>query len=91
MRKVVTLAVRESKQKLWEDLVVGWNPTVFRQTKYFDRPSAVYVAKDRVSLTSSKILQVTFLWMRMKSFYNGDQDQSNRSVVEWIGYLLLKW
>ena len=32
-------------------MVVGWIPTIFRQTKYFGRPSAVYVAKDRVSRT----------------------------------------
>ena len=34
--------------------------TIFRQTKYFGRPSAVYVAKDRVSRTPSRILTVTF-------------------------------
>ena len=30
-----------------------------------------------------------FQWMRIKSFYDGDQDQSNRSVVERVEHLLL--
>ena len=48
-------------------MVVGWVTTIFRQTKYFGRPSAVYVAKDRVTRTPLKtlllrrILQVTLL------------------------------
>ena len=33
-------------------MVVGWIPTIFRQTKYFGRRSAVYVAKD-TSITYS--------------------------------------
>ena len=33
--------------------------TSFRQAKYFGRQSAVYLAKDRVSRTPSRILQVT--------------------------------
>ena len=48
---------RRSHGKSW---IVGWIPTIFRQTKYFGRPSAVYVAKDRVSRTPSRILTVTF-------------------------------
>ena len=43
-----------------KSVVVVWIPTIFRQTKYFGRPSTVYVAKDRVSQTPSRILQVTF-------------------------------
>ena len=37
-------------------MVIGWIPTTFRLTKYFGRPSAVYVAKDQVSRTPSRIL-----------------------------------
>ena len=42
-------------------MVVGWIPTIFRQTKDFGRPSVVYVAKDRVSRTPSRILTIIFL------------------------------
>ena len=52
-RKAATSAVKKSKEgSHGKSLVVGWIPTIFRQTKYFGRPSAVYVAK-RSSITYS--------------------------------------
>ena len=59
-RKAATSAVRNPRRSHGKSLVVGWIPTIFQQTKYFGRPSAVYVAKDRVSRTPLRILQVTF-------------------------------
>ena len=65
----ITSTLRREKRELRQQrnprshrksLVVGWIPTILLQTKYFGRPSAVYVAKNRVSLTPSRILQVTF-------------------------------
>ena len=58
-QKAATSVVRNQKSR-GKSLVVGWICTIFRQTKYFGRPSAVYAAKDRVSDTPSKILQVAF-------------------------------
>ena len=48
-------AIRNPKSHA-KSLVVDWIPTIFRLTKYFGRPSAVYVAKDQVSRTPSRIL-----------------------------------
>ena len=59
-RKAATLAEKNPRRSHGKSLVVGWIPTIFRQTKYFGRPFAVYVAKDRVSRTLSTILTVTF-------------------------------
>ena len=59
VRKAATSAAKKSK-KSWEEFGRRWIPTTFRQTKYFGRPSAVYVAKDRRARTPSRILTVTF-------------------------------
>ena len=61
-RKAATSAVKKSKEKSWEEFGsrLDFNYCIFRQTKYFGRPSAVYVAKDRVPRTPSRILTVTF-------------------------------
>ena len=48
---------RRNHGKNW---VVSWIPSIFRQTKYFGRAFVVYVAKNRVSRTPSRILTVTF-------------------------------
>ena len=39
-RKAAAQAVKMSKECSRENLVVGWIPTIHRQTKYFGRPFA---------------------------------------------------
>ena len=59
-RKAATSAAKNSKEKSWEEFGHRLDSNYFRQTKYFGRPSVVYVAKHQVSRTPSRILQVTF-------------------------------
>ena len=44
-RKVTAQAVKCPKNALGRNLVVGWIPTIHRQTKYFGRPFAECVGK----------------------------------------------
>ena len=71
-RKAATLAVKKSKEKSWEEFGRRLDSNYFSATKDFGKPSAVHVAKDLVSPTPSRILQVTLYWMRMKSFHDGE-------------------
>ena len=59
-RKAATLAVQKFKDKSWEEFGHCLFLTIFQQTKYFSRPSAIYVAKKQVSHTPLRILLVTF-------------------------------
>ena len=69
-QKATILAIKISK-KCCEDFGRRWIPLLFLAQKYFDRPSTVYEINDWVSFTPSKILQITFSWMKMKSFHDG--------------------
>ena len=70
-QKAATSAVKKSKEKSWE-VFDRWLDSNYFSAKYFSRPSAVYVAKDRVSRAPSRILQITFQRMRVKSFHGGE-------------------
>ena len=58
-QKAATSAVKKS-QKSWEEFGRRLDSYYFFAHKVFRRPSAVFMAKDRVSRTSSRILRVTF-------------------------------
>ena len=79
-RKVATSAVKKSQEKSWEEFGCRLDSNNFRQTKYSDKPTAVYVAKDRVWRTPSRTLQVTFKQMRIKFFW----DRENTLKIFWI-------